>query len=88
MAPTVIKDKLLLSIYSQLCVVHFGEIGRRSLAWVQVVQLSISPNTLHTLCLVQVGRVKVMIFGAEVKVIDILTSVYSALVELPDAVVL
>ena len=88
MAPTVIKDKLLLSIYSQLCVVHFGEIGRRSLASVQVVQLSISPNTLHTLCLVQVGRVKVMIFGAEVKVIDILTSVYSALVELPDAVVL
>ena len=50
---TPIKEKLLLSIDSQLCVVQYGEFGRWSLAWVKVCY----PNILHTLCLAQVGGI-------------------------------
>ena len=41
---TVIRRKLLLSIYRQLCVVQYGEIGRWSLVWVAIN----SSNVNHT----------------------------------------
>ena len=55
-----IKCKLLLSIYRQLCVIQYGEIGRW---WVKDCQANNSHNILHTFCLKQVGRIKVGIFS-------------------------
>ena len=62
-----IKCKLLLSIYSQLCVVQYGEFGRWSLVRVKVCQSTNSPNTVHIFCSEQVGRIKVGIFGVSLR---------------------
>ena len=58
-----IKYKLLLSSYSSLCVVQYREFGRGSLVGVNVCLTTNSPNTVHTFCSRQVGRIKVRIFG-------------------------
>ena len=60
----LIKCKLVLSTYSQLCVVQYGEIGRWSLVGVRVCLTINSPNTGHIFCSGQVVRIKVGIFGA------------------------
>ena len=60
----LIKCKLLFSIYSQLGVVQYGEFGRWSLVGVKVCLTTNSPNTFHTFCSGQVGRIKIKIFGA------------------------
>ena len=60
----LIKCKLLLSIYSQLYVVQYGEFGRWSLVGVKVCLTTNSPNTVPTFCSGKVGRIKVRIFGA------------------------
>lgn len=49
-----IKRKILLSIYSQLCVVLYGEFGVWSLVGVQVCLTASSLNTIHTFCSGQV----------------------------------
>ena len=49
-----IKCKLLISIYSQLCEVQYGEIGRWSLVWVKVCLTTNSPSTVYTFSLRQV----------------------------------
>ena len=56
------KCRLLLSIYSQLCVLQYGEFGR-SLVGVKVSLTTNSPNAVHTFCSGQVRRIKVRIFG-------------------------
>ena len=61
----LIKCKCLLSFYSQLYVVKYGEFGRWSLIGVNVCLTTNSPNTVHTFCLGQVGRIKVKIYGAQ-----------------------
>ena len=60
----LIKCKPLLSIYSQLCAVQYGEFGRWSLVGVEVCQTTNSPKTVHTFCSEQVGRIELRIFGA------------------------
>ena len=60
-----IKCKLLLSIYSQSRMVRYGEFGRWSLVGVKVCLTTNSPNTVHTFCSGQVGRIKVKIFGVK-----------------------
>ena len=52
-----IKDKLLLPISSQQCVVQYGEFGRWSLVGHKVSLTINSPNTVHTFCSGQ-GRAK------------------------------
>ena len=52
LAPTADQMQTLLSIYRQLCVVQYGELTINS------------PNTVHTFCSGQVGRIKIQIFGA------------------------
>ena len=44
-----IKDKLLLSIYSQLCVVQYGEFGRWSLVGVSLLIYQFSQHSSYTL---------------------------------------
>ena len=48
----------------QLCLVQYGEFGRWSLVGVKVCLTTNSPNTVHTFCSGQVGRIKVWIFWA------------------------
>ena len=58
--PRVIRGKLLLSIHRQLYAVQYGENDRSSLlALVQVGQTINSPNTTHTFCSGQLGRIRV-----------------------------
>ena len=56
-----IKYKLLLSMYSQIYVVQYGEFGRWSLVGVKVCLTTNSPNTVHTFCSGQVGRIEKVI---------------------------
>ena len=62
----LIKSKLLLSVYSQLWVVQYGEFSRWCLVGVEVCQTTNSPNTVHIFCSGQVGRIKVLIYKATV----------------------
>ena len=60
-----IKWRLLLSIYSQLSVEQYGEIGDWSLVWIKVGETINSPNAISTICLGLLGRSRIKIFDKE-----------------------
>ena len=60
-----IKGRLLLSIYSQLSVEQYGEIGDWSLVWIKVGETINSPNATSTICLGLLGRSRIKIFDKE-----------------------
>ena len=53
-----IKCKLLLSIYSQLCLVEYGVFGRWSHVGVKICLTINSPNTVDTFCLGRLGELR------------------------------
>ena len=62
----LIKDKLLLSLYSQLCVVQYGEIGRWSLTWVKVkLNYQFSQHSSYTLFKHRLGELRSSFLGTQ-----------------------